>query len=789
MAQQQQKQKQPQDPYAQQVKKLASAVQRLRGWVGSDPSRNAELGDALVALTGHRLLGHAYADAATEAQEAVVLAGKLLAEQGPIGPYTPVPDAVRYFTAAVHLAAIQAGVGLPDASARTMQAALDWQQQLRRHLSLDDQLSPTAAVWALSVQAQAALTAGEVERANAYVDAALDRLVEGGLTEVADSYLPMDIERLVADARWAAGHLDEALTHDELAREQFERVVGGRLANPGRLSPALLTRLAEPLFGLHRVISDRLVAAGEVDRGLVMRRSLIETLSGLTRRLGEAATAQHAQSLDDLAADLLLAGRVEEAQLVAEEARQTAARLTGELVGDVRVTLGSSADRADRRPGREQPLASWPALDDVQSFAGSTAGARSARPTAEVEAEMLRQAQARAEAERAAAHRLEEERQARAHEEFARREAERAEAERAAQEQVEAERRAAEQAAAERAEAERLEAERLAAEEEAARQETKRRREERLEAHRLEEERLAAEQHEAERREAERQLDAAEAERQELERLAEELAELERAEAEQAERAERERREAERIAEDEAQHLERERVEQERVEQERAEQERAEQERAEQERAEQERAEQERAEQERVQQERIAAEQAERERQESERAEHERAERERAAAEAALSDESARIAPPTEPSEEVSPPEPATTDEGPAPEPATTDEGPAPEPPATEPPATEPPATEPPAPEPGVEAADELDLAIGEWQAAKAAGERRRARAANERVVELLRAKSEEDPRTYGPQLIDALEQLSSIRLRTGDIFGARAPSREAKALAKSLGL
>jgi len=55
-------------------------------------------------------------------------------------------------------------------------------------------------------------------------------------------------------------------------------------------------------------------------------------------------------------------------------------------------------------------------------------------------------------------------------------------------------------------------------------------------------------------------------------------------------------------------------------------------------------------------------------------------------------------------------------------------------------------------------------------------------------VVELLRPRAEADLPTYGPQLIDALEQLSSIRLRTGDIFGSRAPSREAKAIAKSLG-
>ena len=38
----------------------------------------------------------------------------------------------------------------------------------------------------------------------------------------------------------------------------YEQVVDGRLAEPGRLSPALLERLAEPLFGLHRDLADRL---------------------------------------------------------------------------------------------------------------------------------------------------------------------------------------------------------------------------------------------------------------------------------------------------------------------------------------------------------------------------------------------------------------------------------------------------------------------------------------------------------------------------------------------------
>ena len=75
-----------------------------------------------------------------------------------------------------------------------------------------------------------------------------------------------------------------------------------------------------------------------------------------------------------------------------------------------------------------------------------------------------------------------------------------------------------------------------------------------------------------------------------------------------------------------------------------------------------------------------------------------------------------------------------------------------------------------------------------DWRYAKAAGDRRRARIALERVVELLRPRAETDLAQYGPQLLDALEELSSARLRSGDIWGSRAPAKEAKALGKALG-
>src|SRR6476619_6734271 len=119
-----------QDHYAQQTKALASSAQRLRGWVGSDPSKVPELADVLVELTAHRLLGHGYAAAASDAQDAVRLAAQLLTANGPIGPYTAAADAVRYITAVVHLATIQVGAGLPEAAGRTIESLQEMRQSL-----------------------------------------------------------------------------------------------------------------------------------------------------------------------------------------------------------------------------------------------------------------------------------------------------------------------------------------------------------------------------------------------------------------------------------------------------------------------------------------------------------------------------------------------------------------------------------------------------------------------------------------------------------------------------------
>jgi hypothetical protein len=521
MAQAHNAQKQPQDPYAQQAKKLASLVQRLRGWVGSDPSRASELADALIQLTAHRLLGHGYGAAAEDAQDAVRRAAELLAAKGPIGPYTSVSDATRYVTAVVHLAAIQVGLGLPEAAGKTIESLKEIQQQLGE--GLQRQMQPQTAIWALSCSARAALAAGDIAAANACTDAALARLSESGLGNDPDSqYLAMDVDWLASDCRWAGGRFAEAVAFLHAAKDRYEAVVDGRLDQPARLSPALLDRLAEPLFSLHRDMADRLAAIGEVDLCLMTRRRLIELLRGLTGRLGDPARVQLASALTDLAHDLLEYGRVDEADAAAAEA------------AGVEHVAEAAEDTVRRTVSQGTQSVTWTPLSPIAAYATSTAGAAGRADLATLEAERQRKAAAWIQTERVRAHQLELELM-----EQARRDAERRHAE-----QVQAERAAAAQLAAERAQAEdleRLEAERRAAAEEAERLERKRRREERIEAHRLEVERREAERREAERREADRleaeqrageQLaaDHAEAERLELERLQAEIDELERAE-------------------------------------------------------------------------------------------------------------------------------------------------------------------------------------------------------------------------------------------------------------------
>ena len=753
MAQQQNKQnrpKQPQDPHAQTAKQLSSAVQRLRGWVGSDPSRTPELADALIVLTRHRLLGHAYTVAAPDAQESVKLAAQLLTANGPIGPYTSVADAARYVTAVVHLAVIQSAAGMVEAGAETVGSLTELREQLGS-LPLLAALAPSTVVWALCCSARGALEGGEVALANAYADAVVARMAESGLrTDAEAAYVVVDAERLVSDARWAGGLGAEALTHVQLARETYDAEVAGRLVQAARLSPVLRQRLVEPLYGLYRDVADRLLGVGEIDLGIVTRRQLVALLTAVAPQ-EETARVQLAASLTDLVRDLRAHGRADEAELAAEE---LAALPDGDREA-AKELAGGVARGTDRI--QWEPLGAFAEYADAGSAATYVAGVE--RQLQWEIAERL--AAARAEAQRLAA--------------------EREVAERTAAERREAERLAAEQA----------EAARLAAEEEAERAERKRRREERIEAHRLEQERLEAERLAAEQREAEeraaaeREADPAARERYELERLQAELAELEAAEraAEQeaAKREIAEREAAERAVAEAADQAAAQQAAAEQAVEERAiEERRVAAQRAEDAELELERiAETQRAET-RAAEERAKAEAWERRRREEERLEAERAEAARI--------DAARVAAERAEAERVEA-EPVATEqaatEQPAAEPVAAEQVAA-ELVETAAPVVEPAQPESETPEPAVE--DELAATYRTWQDAKSQGDRKTARALNERVVELLRPRAEQDLAEYGPRLLYALEELSSARLRAGELFASRGPAREAKALAKTLG-
>lgn len=443
-----------QDPYAQRAKSLTSATKRLRGWAGSDPSRNAELADALVELTAHRLLGHAYAAAAEDAQEAVRRSAEALTANGPVGPYTATPDAVRYLSATIHLATVQVGLGLPQAAGQLMGSVDTLSGQLRTH-QLDVTLLPATELWTLIARSRVSLAAGEIATANTFADAAGRQLASSGLGQASNEkigYLPIDVDRLLSDTRWSAGRATDSLAFIHDAKDRFDDEAITRLSNPTRLSPALVERLAEPLFGLYRDFADRLAVSGDIELGLVTRRTLVDLLRGLPSTLGPKWRVPLAAALADLATDLRSVERTAEADTASQEAHH----------------IGPKFELGRTVPPLGRYLATWPTATEGSDADGSPP----------VRPEWLHADQL--ETDRAEAHRLETERAQRAqriadHEAERRVEAERAEVDRAIAER--------EQAASEQ----RQEAERLTAEAEAERTEIKRRRAQRLDDHLTEE--------------------------------------------------------------------------------------------------------------------------------------------------------------------------------------------------------------------------------------------------------------------------------------------------------------
>ena len=522
MAQTQKAPRQAKDPYAQRSKELTSAVQRLRGWVGSDPSRLGELGDALVALTGHRLRGHEFAAAGADAQDSVKQAAQLLTAPRSGRRLHPArrrrPLRHRRRAAGVGPGRARAWPRPPAArsprstSSPSSSSPCDWSCRWSPRRWSAPSSAPPAERWRRGTWPGP--TRPPTRRCAGWWPPARPTTPTPATSRSTST-------SLVADARWAADRPAEALAGLRQAQHRWRDSVDGRLDNPAGLSPSLVARLTAPAAALHRALADRLVATGELDLGLETRRALVDLLRRVAGRPGAPAPRLLAEALADLAADLLAAGRVEEADEASAEALAVlgVAGRAGVADGGARAGPhrhrargrgGAAAPVAPRRRPREpaEPLAALVRLElaaaDLATGAGdaarSTPVARSrpwsrtrcaassaavpgrspGRPDRRSGTDWCRRRRRRGrarhrrrrrsrppgwlEAERAEAHRREEERAARARAEAAQRaEEERERARRAAEEEEQARLRAAEERRAEEA--------RRAAAEEAARQE------------------------------------------------------------------------------------------------------------------------------------------------------------------------------------------------------------------------------------------------------------------------------------------------------------------------------
>jgi hypothetical protein len=420
-------------------RELASAVKRLRVAATSDPQRADDLADALVELTASRILAWDFTEAATDAPESVVLAARILASRGPSGPYTSVPDAVRYFSATAQLAAVQAGLGQAEAAGRTFDGLDAWRQQVSR-LPLAENLSSAVVVWAHLARARS-LLGGDVALANAWADAAELQL---HAQPSPPAYLALATHLLVADCRWAAGRTESSLAHHRLAMDAHEAALTS-LGTPPR--PGVARIAAAPVAALYEPYAQRLDATGDRTTGIAVRRAEVALLESL----GDREFLASARA--GLAAALAAAGRTAEASG------------TGETVRGSAVSSPVPGERV-----------SWEPLPASLTLAVGDLSAAAARWRQAEQAAVFAGVAARAEAERTEAGW-----RAQADADAARRDAEAAEAEQHAAAQAAA--AEAERIAAERQDAE-LAALRAAREQAAARVAAEERRRQLAEAHR-----------------------------------------------------------------------------------------------------------------------------------------------------------------------------------------------------------------------------------------------------------------------------------------------------------------
>lgn len=94
-----------------------------------------------------------------------------------------------------------------------------------------------------------------------------------------------------------------------------------------------------------------------------------------------------------------------------------------------------------------------------------------------------------------------------------------------------------------------------------------------------------------------------------------------------------------------------------------------------------------------------------------------------------------------------------------------------------------------PEPTPAVSEPSALDAAQTALANAKATGNRRDSLTAAQAVVDALQPLFAADAAQWGRDLVSALEELGEAKFRAGDWWGSRGPKKEAKQLAKELGL
>ncbi|MCA0296120.1 MAG: hypothetical protein LCH96_12615 [Actinobacteria bacterium] len=392
-------------------RRLASDVKRLRVAAMSDPQRADELADALVEQTGAALGAWDDADAAATAPEAAVLAARALAARGATGPYASLADAVRFFTATTQLAAVQAGAGHTDAAGRTLDGLDAWRPQVSR-LPLADNLPDAVALWLLVARARVAL-ATDVALANALADAAELRLHAGS----APAYVALAVHLVTADARWAGGRPESALTHHRLALDTHRAATDDPAA---ARRPAVAKVSLAPVPAVYETYADRLAATGDLTGAIALRRAELAVLGTFGGADAFART--------ELARTLATTGRHDEAAAISPDVPGPRTLPTpGERVDWEPAPPATSLASADADTG--DAAARWRWAEQAAGFAAMASRAEAERDEATLRAsaeDAARQrAAAQAEAEWAQA-------EAARASEVAREERERREAEQAA---------------------------------------------------------------------------------------------------------------------------------------------------------------------------------------------------------------------------------------------------------------------------------------------------------------------------------------------------------------------